>query len=201
MQKEIYLLRHGQSEANLNGVLAGWTDAPLTDLGRAQAAAASTRLQSLLEQEGAVLGAIISSDLKRASDTANPIAEALNLPYSLHESLRELNLGRWENKTFESIQQEDPQLAEMWLKQGMNFMYPEGESIEHVMRRAVPVVDEALKNNDRILVVAHGGVLSGLIAHYVFSDVTQAKGLYVHNAAIARIVVHGSGGTLNLLNY
>jgi len=201
VQKEIYLLRHGQSQANLNGVLAGWTDAPLTALGENQAKSAAMRLHALLEQDGAKLGAILSSDLLRASATAKPIAQILDVPVAYHEQLRELFLGRWENKTFESIQAEEPELAQMWLKQGMNFVYPEGESVEHVMQRAVPVVDAALMQSDRILVVAHGGVLSGLIAHYVFSDVTLAKGLYVHNAAIARIVLHGSGGTLNLLNY
>lgn len=207
MQKEIYLLRHGQSEANAAGVLAGWTDAALTETGHQQAKEAAARLVTLLEEEGRNSGkslgleAILSSDLKRAMDTAAPIAALLGLTVEPHSSLRELHLGRWENKTFDSVKAEEPELAALWLKQGMNFVYPEGESLEHVMQRAIPVVEAALEGRDKILVVAHGGVLSGLIAHYVFSDVTQAKGIYVHNGCFSRIVVHGSGATLNLLNY
>lgn len=207
MQKEIYLLRHGQSEANERGVLAGWTDVPLTELGMQQAHAAVSKLQALLK-EGQVesggpqgFGAILSSDLARAVQTARPIAQALDIRLQASSALREVNLGRWENQSFDSIQAQEPELAAQWLKAGYNFHYPEGESVTEVIERVIPVIEEALEQHDRILVVAHGGMLSGVIAHYVFSDVSLARGIYVHNACFSRLVRHASGSTLNLLNY
>lgn len=204
--KEIYFIRHGQSIANQMGILAGWTDAPLTDLGVQQAEATRVRLEELLKSEGlsdlsSAFDVIFCSDLKRAVATANPLISVFNQEPIYTQALRELYLGRWENKSFQEIESSEPVLAKQWLEEGLNFTYPEGESLADVVKRATPPIDLARNEFKRILVVAHGGLISGLIAHYVFDNVAMAKGIYVHNAAISRVVFHSSGATLNLLNY
>lgn len=195
--KEVYLLRHGQSTANRDAVLAGWTDVSLTEEGHAQARDASVRL---LDRNPHGFGAIICSDLARALQTAAPAAEAFGLPIIEEQGLRELHLGRWENLSFQEVQQSEPDLAGQWLEQGLNFQYPDGESIVDVIARAKVVIDTYLEKHDRLLVVAHGGSLAAIIAHYVFGDVFQAKGIYLDNACFSRLVFHQSGATLNLLN-
>lgn len=195
--KEIYLLRHGQSTANRDAVLAGWTDVSLTDQGHSQARGAAQRLLAL---NALGFDAIISSDLTRALQTAAPISEALGLPIIKEPGLRELHLGRWENLSFQEVQQSEPELADQWLMAGLSFCYPEGESIKDVIERAKVVIDGYLEKHDRLLVVAHGGTLAAIIAHYVFGDALHAKGIYLDNACFSRLVFHQGGATLNLLN-
>lgn len=85
-----FFLRHGESEANLASLIAGSTDTPLTETGRAQAAAAAERVRGL------GIAAVYTSTLARAAETAMPIAAALGLPVRHLEGLCERNWGEWE---------------------------------------------------------------------------------------------------------
>ncbi|WP_285891309.1 histidine phosphatase family protein [Paenibacillus pasadenensis] len=101
MLKELYLIRHGEAEHLLKGMIGGWTDTPLTDRGRAQAELTGERLASLLS--GKPIG-YYSSDLTRASDTAEIIGRAISKSPIAVEELRELNNGLAANKTKEQAE-------------------------------------------------------------------------------------------------
>ncbi len=91
------MLRHGQTEYNLRSRMQGQLDTELTELGRAQAVAAAEALakrQPLL---------IVSSDLRRAYDTAVALAERTGLPVQVDERLRETHLGDWQGMTHAEI--------------------------------------------------------------------------------------------------
>lgn len=88
--ERLILVRHGQSEHHLNGMTGGWTDLPLTELGQNQAAFTAERLASMLANTEVSL---FSSDLRRASMTAAPIARQLGVPLIQDPRLRELNNG------------------------------------------------------------------------------------------------------------
>jgi probable phosphoglycerate mutase len=88
--ERLILVRHGQSEHHLNGMTGGWTDLPLTELGQNQAAFTAERLGSML---GDAEVSVYSSDLRRASMTAAPIARQLGVPLIQDPRLRELNNG------------------------------------------------------------------------------------------------------------
>ena len=85
--RPFYYLRHGETEANAAGTIAGSLDVHLTPLGREQARLAARAL------ENAPITAIYSSPLRRARETAQPIAEALGLPVTLLEEIAERNWG------------------------------------------------------------------------------------------------------------
>lgn len=88
--RELYLVRHCESEHHVRGMTGGWTDLPLTDRGRRQAVAVARRLAELEVDREARL---YSSDLTRARETAEPIGATLELPISFTAGLREMNNG------------------------------------------------------------------------------------------------------------
>ncbi len=87
-----YFVRHGETESNVLGIVAGSTDVPLTARGRTQALAAAETLKA------AGVTAVYSSPLVRARDTAHCIAGALGLPVVIIPELAERNWGELEGK-------------------------------------------------------------------------------------------------------
>jgi probable phosphoglycerate mutase len=101
MVTRVLLVRHGQSEWNLSGRWQGQADPPLTDVGRAQARAGAQNLGQV--------DAIWSSDLQRATETANIIAAELGVgPVVVDADLRERDVGDWAGLTREEIDQRYP---------------------------------------------------------------------------------------------
>ena len=96
----IYLARHGQDEDNLNGMLNGRSDRPLTKLGEKQAQDLAVKIG----EGGIVFDKVYTSPLKRAGKTAEIIAEYLHLPKSkVDEDLVEKDFGRMTGKLIASI--------------------------------------------------------------------------------------------------
>lgn len=87
LRRPFYFLRHGEAESNLLGLVSGTTDVPLTPRGHEQARAAS----AVLINRG--ITSIFSSALRRALDTANPVARVLGLPVVVVPELSERNWG------------------------------------------------------------------------------------------------------------
>ena len=88
--KRIITIQHCQSEQHINGMMGGWNDWELTELGREQARRIGERLGAELEGQSVKL---YSSDLKRASQTAAPLAEKLGIKVEYRQELREFNGG------------------------------------------------------------------------------------------------------------
>jgi len=87
---KVYIIRHGESEANFKGVWTGWSDVPLTELGKKQAQAIAPLLKTDFDK-------IFSSDLIRAKETAENAIEKCH--YETTPLLREINVGTLANKT------------------------------------------------------------------------------------------------------
>jgi len=134
-------LRHGQSAANRDHVIAGSTDAPLTDLGEAQARDAAIALA------GAGIRRIVASPLRRALRTAEIVAQALDLPVATDPGLVERRWGTWEGR----LVADRPDY----------FMVPEGgESWEAFRDRAWIALEPLLAAGPSpLLVVAHAGIM------------------------------------------
>ena len=117
------LWRHGQTTWNVERRFQGQSDVPLNDAGVAQAVAAARRLASL----GPV--AIFSSDLSRASRTADELARLTGLPVQFDKDLRERNGGKWEGLNDREMREQFPAEYAAW-------MPPDGESVQAVGERA-----------------------------------------------------------------
>ena len=147
-QKHFYMIRHGQTEANLNQIMAGSLDSPLTDLGRQQADAA----RIVIEQLEIKPTRIIHSNLSRARDTANIINTNLGLPISEDPDIAEIHVG-----SLEGAKWADCAFFDEWLDP------PDGETFQQFFERIQRAKKRALENNpDPVLIVCHGGVFRAL---------------------------------------
>ena len=97
----IYLIRHGQTDWNLDRKLQGQTDIPLNDNGRGQAEEVAKEIADLK------IDRIISSDLLRAKETAEIINKKIGAVISFDKRLREVNYGDYEGKLIETIKDEE----------------------------------------------------------------------------------------------
>lgn len=136
-------LRHGESESNIRGVVAGWTDVALTDRGRVQAAEMAERLA------GAGITAIHASTLTRARDTAQIIAARLDLPVTADAALAERNWGALEGRPPE--------------RGNYTAAPPGGESLEDFVARLMAGLARAAPPGAGLpLIVSHSGVFRAI---------------------------------------
>ncbi|MFW7415589.1 histidine phosphatase family protein [Demequina sp. SO4-18] len=149
---EVYVVRHGQTEWNVKGLLQGSSDVELTDAGQAQAAATATALAGLLEATTTV----VTSPLVRARDTADAIAGALGTQTHVDERLRERAYGAWEGITPEERESGWPEEVEAWRTYGSADV-PGFEHHDFVRARMVESIEEwAERVTGTLLVVTHG---------------------------------------------
>jgi probable phosphoglycerate mutase len=151
------LLRHGQSTWNAEGRWQGWSDPPLSDLGRAQAREAGRRLG------GAGVTGIVASDLTRARDSADILVAALDASHRVHidPDLREYDVGDWEGLLREEIERGWPEELAEW-RQGRLRQTPGGEAraqFDDRVRAALARVAGQQALGDAPVVVTHGGVI------------------------------------------
>ena len=135
----LLIARHGETEWNREERYQGHADPPLNETGRAQA-------EQLAEQlAGEPIEAVYSSDLRRASDTAEIVGAHFGLPVERKPGLREIDVGSWQGLTKAQID------GRPW----------DGETYEHHSERVTRALREiAARHPDgRVLVVSHGGSL------------------------------------------
>ncbi len=159
--RRLVLLRHGQTDHNVDGRMQGHIDSMLTAVGRDQAIGVAPEIARLGPDR------LISSDLRRAVDTAEVIGAAAGLPVKLDKRLRETNLGDWQGRTVAEIEQDWPGAIAAW-RSDPAWAPPGGESRIEVVRRSRPVVDEldeeyADNPQGIVVMVAHGGMIAGLV--------------------------------------
>ncbi len=156
---EIVFTRHGQSEANLAGIVQGRGDYPLTEKGRDQARRAATSLMEFKPYR------VYSSPLMRALETAEIINRRHNSEIEIIDDLVEYDLGEFEGLTPEEIETRFPHVPEQ-MKKGVPFhmLAPGAETDEQAQARATRALDHALGSGlPRVIVVAHLGILERLI--------------------------------------
>lgn len=191
--EHLILLRHGETAWNNDLRLQGHTDIPLNETGVAQARAAAPSVAALGPQ------VVVSSDLQRARSTAAPVAELLGLPVTHDRRLRETSLGDWEGLTRDEVTADWPGQWERWRSSGADFTPPRGESRAQVAERANSVVEELdATSAQRVLLVAHGGLIVGLTGkllglpheHWaVLTGVVNCHWVVLHRAVFGRGVM------------
>jgi len=109
---------------------------------------------------------VVSSDLRRASDTAKTIARALDVPHDSDPRLREMFYGEWEGKTQEEIVERDRDVWDRLAKPSADFRAPGGESLAEVRERVHAAYQEivAAHVDEAAVLVAHGNAIGLLLA-------------------------------------
>ena len=154
----LVLIRHAEPDESIRGRSYGRLDVPLSPAGRAQAAAIAEALCD------ARLDAVFASPLRRAIETAAPLAEARGLAVVTHDGLRELQFGALEGLAFDEIARERPKLYESWMTDPTETRFPDGESFADLRERALAAAAEIRSEHERAAVVAHGGVTRAILA-------------------------------------
>lgn len=152
------LVRHGEAEGNREHRFIGQMDVPLSTLGRRQAEVVSDRLAA------AGVTRILTSDLRRASDTLEPLA-ATGVPARVDPRLREIDNGEWGGLLPDEIAAQWPDLWQRY-RGGEDVPRPGGEQWIAVQRRAVAAILADLEDaadGDLVAVASHGGPTMGIL--------------------------------------
>ncbi len=155
----LVFLRHGQTDWNHTHRLQGQADVELDDVGIRQAHAAA---RALGERQ---FDAVYSSDLERATVTAETVARDLGVPVTVDARLQEIHVGSWSGKTRAQMEEEVPQYA-AWHREGKDFRRSDsGETVAEMLERAMPAVEEILERHEgqEVLIVGHGFLFSKVL--------------------------------------
>jgi broad specificity phosphatase PhoE len=151
----LIIVRHGESEANKLGVIAGWNDYKLTALGLEQAEQTAAHLAN--EQ----IDMVCSSDLCRAVATAKAHADRRGLPVLTYSELRETYCGEWEGRPFADLAEKEPEVYAEFKRIQLIFTIPGGENLWESGERFYKKVMELVKEHEgkTVLIAAHGAVI------------------------------------------
>ena len=154
----IYLIRHGETEYNQRGCYYGWTDCSLNEKGIIQGRALGKAFETI------PLDAVVSSDLKRAVETASLLKDCRRV---LDHRLRELNFGFWEGKHHQEIMESYKEHWEQWASDWMHAAPTEGESFHSMYLRIKGCMEELLATykDKNIAIVSHNGPLRIITAY------------------------------------
>ena len=189
---DILLIRHGETDWNVDKRLQGHIDIALNAEGRRQAAA----LGAALADE--TLDAVFASDLQRARDTAQAVAQQQGLPVQIVPALRERCYGGFEGLRHQEIAERYPADYAAWKAREPDARYPAGERVAETMRefsaRAVAAVTDLVTHNNyrKIAIVTHGGVLECVYRWSQQSGFGKARDFDIFNASINRLRWDGS---------
>ena len=168
-ETRIFLVRHGQTEWNLQGRLQGHRDSPLTAAGRAQAH--STR-EALAEE---TIHIAYASPLKRAWETLSIIVAGRGIETIACDSLKEIRLGPWEGKTRAETERSDPlETVRFWSSQDQ-FELSGAETYRQLQDRVVDKLNDlsALHRGKNILVVSHWIAIKTAVAFFTGTPLGQ----------------------------
>ena len=158
----VSLFRHGQTQANVDGIWQGRTDSPLTVRGREQVEAAS--------QVAPRIGGLFTSPLGRSVETASIIGDAVGLVPETDPGLIEMSFGGWEDMTMSEAAADDPELFERIYDHDEDLPRGgDGESFAQAGARVFATIESIVRDNAAgdIGVVSHGATIRAYIVNVV----------------------------------
>lgn len=151
------IIRHGETEWNRQRRIQGQGDSALTTVGLRQAEAVARRIRQVAPTR------LVSSDLGRTIQTAEPIATATTLNLETDSGLRERSFGIFEGLTRGEIEGRYPEQHALWQARDPAFVIPGGESLLALRERVAAVLERiASHSTGEVVIVTHGGVLDAI---------------------------------------
>lgn len=203
----LFLVRHGQTEANLRGVFCGLTDVALTPLGVEQAGDVAGWLADVAFADG------VSSQLLRARHTADIVLAGHPLNAGINDQLNEMNFGEWEMRHHRDLQREDSEAWAAWVADWQQASPTGGESFIQFSDRVESVVQSLLSTNshqtnrhqtnrhdNNQLLVAHQGVLSLMLARLLAMPAAAMWHFHFEQGAYSVLEIHDGFVTLCAFN-
>lgn len=197
---KIWLVRHGETDANARKVFQGWLDLPLNTTGEHQARWVRDTLR------GQSFERIYSSPLQRAKATAEIIACGLreSVPVLSVDELKEMHFGRWEGLSSAEIALRDPEHYQRWLDHWETVAPPEGESATDMFQRVCRWFDwlcSQEKADTQLLIVSHEGVILQILAHLLGKGLAGCWQMRVDPGSISQVDIHDGFAVITKLNH
>ena len=199
MSTTILLIRHGETPWNAERRLQGHIDIPLNERGLQQATALGQALA------GEPLAAVLSSDLQRARQTAQAVAELQHLPVRTDALLRERCYGAFEGLLYADIAARYPHEYAQWQSRQIDAVMPSGERQAESFRQFYARANGAIArwaqqyDGQTIAIVAHGGVLECAYRAAVGMSLDSPRDFQVRNASVNRF--SHADGKLHLVHW
>ncbi len=195
MPTKIFLLRHGETQANIEQRYQGQGESHLSELGIEE----SEELSNFLAKED--FCSIYSSTLSRSYETAKLIARPHKLDVIKIDDLKERNYGIWENLKFDEIRKRFPDLYGSWLIDPGKTLIPDAETLESMQRRGVAAIESLIEKHcgKTFCVVGHGGMNRAILFHYMRIDMNNFWRIRQDNTCI-NIVEIDKAPIVTLLN-
>lgn len=177
----LYLIRHGESLFNAERRIQGQSDVELSPLGHRQSDAVAAELANF------PINAIYASPLRRAMETAQPIAKRLGLMIQTDDRLKEINAGMFQELKWDEIEHLHPAEAVHWKSQEPDFVIPGGESRRQLMARARTAF-EAIRETGlpQVVIVSHGGTMAAALKS-LLQVPAELNPFPFYNASISRL--------------
>jgi phosphoserine phosphatase len=191
----LFLLRHGETLANIEQRYQGQGESHLSELGLEEAG----DLSKFLSKEE--FCAVYSSTLSRSYETAKIVAKPHNLEVTKVKDLQEKYYGDWENLTFNEIKTKYPKIYESWLFNPGKTVIPKAETLKKLQSRGVTAIEKLLKKHKgkTFCVVGHGGINRAILFHYMNIELNNFWRIKQDNLCI-NIIEFGKIPSVILLN-
>ncbi len=153
---EFLFIRHGETDANKNGLLAGKKDEPLNEDGRKQAKTAAKALA------GTKLDAVYCGRAARVRQTFEIIRESIAFDdLFFTDEIREMDIGDWEGKDYKQAAAQNPEKWAAYMKDWTEFSFPNGEGIREYFTHCETFITGLLRKHQggRAAVFGHKGFI------------------------------------------
>jgi broad specificity phosphatase PhoE len=182
---EVPLIRHGQTNANVDDYYMGWSDEDLNESGYRQVHCLSSRLAGLN------IAAVYTSPLRRARTTAAIMARPHQLEAKALPDMIEIQLGDWQGMHRSEIKRKWPRLWRQSRIDPSDLRLPNGESYREVTERAIRGFKTAVEANkdSQIVIVTHDAIIRVLIAHVLGVSNSICRRIEVDNGSLSIIRV------------
>lgn len=151
-------IRHGAA-SDVHGRYIGHTDSPLSSKGAGDIRALTFTVHNTVK--------LVSSDLARASDSAQIISEAINVPIEHDARLREMNFGEWDGRLWSELEQSDGERLSVWMDNWTTAAPPLGETVGMLVERVATWLRDQIQklpgHHSTVIVVAHAGSIRAAI--------------------------------------
>ena len=201
MAVKLLLIRHGESDGNVQRKFSGFKDVDLTEKGIWQAERLAYRLKGLQ------VDVVYCSDLKRAIHTADIVFGNRNIDMLTNPHLREMNFGIWEGMTFEEIKIKEGAKFTSWMENpDERSIIPQGESLAILNERVMTGVNRILQEHKNeakdktIAIVCHGGAIRIILCNVLNLELKNLWFIKQNSTALNIIDYYDSRGFISLLN-
>ena len=195
----LILIRHGQSQANLERRFAGIYDAPLTALGERQAA-----LSAAYVAKNYKISRVYASDLRRAYFTGKAAADACGVEIVPDRRLREISAGAWEGMLFDEIVEKYPEDFGLFMTDVGASRATDGESVAELAARVMDALHDLAEHHDgeTVVIATHATPIRAAQSLVSYGDLAHMQSLkWVSNASVTDLVYDKGAFHFDLISH